>query len=152
MKKRVIAIGNRLMTDDAIGIFVTENIRDWLTKENYEVIIGETDIDYYMSFVNTRDLIIFIDAKYEGCNLGKITVDKLCFKENLNFISAHDRLYTLNPYFYKVNAYMIGIEITCVEIGIGLSDSLDKELLNICKRVKRCIELIEYNFNFGGEL
>lgn len=132
------------MTDDAIGIIVTEKLKDWLVKENFEVIIGETDVEYYMSFINKEDLIIFIDAKYEGCIPGEVSMSDIYTKNSMSLTSQHDR-YFLNPKCEKINGYIIGIEVAYIKIGIGLSDLLNKEMLRICEQVKQYIKLIEYN-------
>jgi hydrogenase maturation protease len=54
---KCIAIGNRIMGDDSIGIRVTQEILPSLKKDKIEVIFGETDVDYALSKIEDGDFL-----------------------------------------------------------------------------------------------
>ena len=59
MAKKVIAIGNRLMMDDAVGVVILEKIKNILEDKGIETIIGETDVDFCFSKLNQRRCILY---------------------------------------------------------------------------------------------
>ncbi|WBW99054.1 hydrogenase maturation protease [Oceanirhabdus sp. W0125-5] len=146
MKKKLFAIGNPIMMDDGIGIVVAEEIQDWLSERDIEVIIGETDADYCMSFIKKDDFILIIDATYLNIRPGCVTT---CPIRELNndyksVYSQHEMslLKGLTMYGKKVNGYFIGIEIEKIQFGCQLSENLSGELQSICEKVKGEIQKI----------
>ena len=61
MSKKVIAMGNTLMKDDAIGIEVAKEIEEKLLEKGIEVIYGETDVQYSISNVQEDDYIFILE-------------------------------------------------------------------------------------------
>jgi len=90
MKIKCIAIGNRIMGDDSIGIKVLEEISQELDKKNIEVIFGETDIDYGLSKIDEGDMLFIIDSTYFNIDPGTVTftpIEKA--KNQLQLYSQH---------------------------------------------------------------
>ena len=146
MKKKLFAIGNPIMMDDRIGIVVAEEIRDWLTQREVEIIIGETDTDYRMSFIQHDDFIIIIDATYLNNKPGCVTT---CPIRELNDdyksgYSQHEMslLKGLTMYGKKIKGYFIGIEIDNIQFGCELSENLRIQFQSICEKVKAEIQNI----------
>lgn len=138
MRIKCIAIGNRIMGDDAIGIKVTEKLHPRLTREGIKVIYGETDVNYALDNIESRDVIFIIDATYLGNNPGTVTCltlqdvykkKQVYSQHELNLV---DLLHTYNK---SVKGYVIGIEIQRLDFSLELSDSLIYKFPTICEEV-----------------
>lgn len=143
MSKKVIAMGNTLMKDDAIGIEVAKEIEEKLLKKGIEVIYGETDVQYSMSNVQEDDYIFILDAEYYGKNPGKIISLPLNdFVSTQKTYSAHSYSFLdlLKLYYPSVKGEIYAIEIKEVEFGIGLSSVMQEKLKLISEEILDKIE------------
>lgn len=103
----VLGIGNRLMCDDGIGVYITEELnaihrdrtsfetllsgavkQDWYGNVQVSFISGETDIDFCKDIIKESEFIVIIDAADMGEEPGSVKV--------LNFSSYRDRA-SLDP-------------------------------------------------------
>ena len=143
MSKKVIAMGNTLMKDDAIGIEVAKEIEEKLLKKGIEVIYGETDVQYSMSNVQEDDYIFILDAAYYGKDPGKImylplnnfvSTKKRCSAHSYSFLDL------LKLYYPSVKGEIYAIEINEVEFGIGLSSVMQEKLKVISEEILDKIE------------
>ncbi|WMJ80205.1 hydrogenase maturation protease [Clostridium sp. MB40-C1] len=144
MGKKVIAIGNRIMKDDAIGVLIGDELKNDLEKLGFEVIIGETDVDYCLSFIENGDFVFILDSTFYGINSGKITVVDI--KKGETFFekgySQHQLslIKLLNSYnFQNVCGYIVGIEASDIDYGIELSKELLQNFNDIKKEVYNVI-------------
>lgn len=140
MKKKVIAIGNRIMSDDGIGILIGEALSKSLESKGFKVIIGETDVDYCLSFIEEGDFLFIIDATLYGGECGKIRVAELNNYEKFfeKGYSQHQLslIKLLNSYAIKnVYGYIIGIEGINIEFGTELSKELKENFNKVKKEV-----------------
>lgn len=139
MSKKVIALGNRLMMDDGIAVVVLENIEKQLGNKGIEVIFGETDVDYCISKLNAEDEFYIIDATHYDSYPGKVIVTSLedMKKQYISNNSIHSLglIDLININKLDIKGYFIGIEISCIDINIGLSNSLEQRLEAICNKV-----------------
>jgi hydrogenase maturation protease len=139
MKKSVIAIGNRLMMDAAIGILVIESIKRVLELKDIEVIIGETDIDYCFSKLNLKDEFYIVDSTCYGNIPGTVIVktleDTKKFRAENYSIHALNLINLISLYKLDIKGYFIGIEIENIEINIGLSIVLKEQFQAIRNKV-----------------
>ena len=88
----VLGIGNRLMMDDGIGIYVVEELSKRACVANSQYVIGESDIDYCLAQMEGTTFVIIVDAVYSGKAPGELTVyplEHLLDHPTLN-ISPHD--------------------------------------------------------------
>ncbi|WP_341467239.1 hydrogenase maturation protease [Clostridium chromiireducens] len=140
---KVIAIGNMLMRDDAIGIEVAKGIEEKLLEKEIEVIYAETDAQYGISNIEKDDYIFVLDAAYYGKEPGEITClplndfiskKKGCSQHNYSFLDL------LKLYYPGVKGEICAIEVKEVEFGIGLSSALQEKLKVISKDVLDKIE------------
>jgi len=143
MAKKVIAIGNRLMMDDAVGVVILEKIKDILEDKGIESIIGETDIDFCFSKLNTEDEFYIIDSTYYGNVPGTVTFKSL---NDIKKARGHSRsihslglVELVNIYNMDIKGYFIGIEISNIDINIGLSNILENKIENISRDILRFI-------------
>ena len=67
MKRTVVlGIGNRLMSDDGIGVRIVEALAQGSTMEKIRFAVGETDIEYCLDELTASDSCIIIDAACLG--------------------------------------------------------------------------------------
>jgi hydrogenase maturation protease len=143
MSMKVIAIGNVLMKDDAIGIEVAKKIGKKLEQKNIEVFYGETDIQYSISNIKDDDYLFVLDAACYGKHVGEITClsisafisnKKGYLQHNYNFL---DLLKIYNP---KIKGKIFAIKVKEVDFGLGLSIELQEKLEVISEEIINKIE------------
>lgn len=137
---KVFGVGNILLSDDGIGVKVTEYIKDKLElNNNVEVIIGETDFMYCLDFIKNDDFVIIVDGTYFDLKPGYVS--KLPFEECDKLIvenmDAHSDslLKVLRREYREVKGYLIGVEIEKLDYSLDLSPKLNKQFNSICNRV-----------------
>ncbi|NMM63834.1 hydrogenase maturation protease [Clostridium sp. P21] len=147
MGKRVIAIGNRLMMDDGVALFVIESIKNVLENKGVEVIIGETDVDFCFFKLNKDDEFYIVDAFLGSESPGTLTFKNL---KDMNEIKRQIGIHSLgiidliNRYSLEVKGYFIGIEIGKISMNIGLSNILQLQFKGICSKVLNFIVVNKY--------
>lgn len=142
MTVKCVAIGNRIMCDDSIGIKVAEELSSKMMKEGIELIIGETDGDYSLSLIENGDLLFIIDSTYMDISPGTVTVTRIndLIVKNQIFSQHQPNLINLiNTYRKKVDGYVIGIEVDKIDFNLKLSDTLKNKLPQICEEVDKFI-------------
>ncbi|WP_297418363.1 hydrogenase maturation protease [Clostridium sp.] len=140
---KVIAMGNILMKDDAIGIEVAKGIEEKLLERGIEVIYAETDVQYGIFNIQEDDHILVLDAACYGKEPGEVTCQPLS-----NFISKkkgysqhnYSSLDLLKLYYPSIEGEIYAIEIKEVEFGFGLSTVLQEKLETISKEILDQIE------------
>lgn len=144
----VLGIGNRLMTDDGIGVYVTEELRRGNTNPHIRYIIGETDIYFCLSQMEEALPVVIVDAAYLGKEPGSVSTIplELGFKNSANPISVHDShlLCELGSAGRKIEGILISIEPYEVNYGPSLSSVIKLKFTDICKETKALI--VEYYF------
>lgn len=140
---KVIAMGNILMKDDAIGIEVAKKIEERLFERGIEVIYAETDVQYGISNVQEDHHILVLDAAHCGKKPGEITCLSLndsisqkkgCSQHNYSFLDL------LKLYYPSTKGEIYAIEVKEVEFGFGLSSILQEKLEVISKEILKRIE------------
>jgi len=136
---KVIAIGNRLMSDDGIALEVAERIGVDIESLGIEVVIGETDFEYCLKMINNNDFIIIIDSIFSGLELGTVTLTSMDNSDN--FLSAnssqHDisLVHMLKAHKEGIRGFIIGIEVRNIEFGLKPTTELLSHLDRICEEV-----------------
>lgn len=134
-----VGIGNRLYCDDGIGCEVVRRLYEEYPDRRVEYLIGETDIDYCLLHIHTRQVVL-VDAVKAGCEPGSVhTYDP---KEFLLFInngfSMHNlHLLTLLNSANNLNIRIIGIEPFEVTLHAGLSHRMEASLDKIVQTTNR---------------
>jgi len=140
---KVIAMGNVLMKDDAIGIEVAKEIEEKLLEKGIKVIYGETDVQYSISNVQRDDYIFILDAAYSAREPGEITCLPLnTFISKKKVYSQHNYSFLdlLKLYYPSVKGEICAIEVKEVEFSFGLSSMLQEKLEVISKEILDKIE------------
>jgi len=143
VSKKVIAIGNRLMMDDAVALVILEKIKNTLEDEGIETIIGETDVEFCFSKLNEQDAFYIIDSTYYANFPGTVTFRNL---DDIKKIAGCSRashslglMELISLYKMDVKGYFIGIEIANIDINVGLSHILQGEVEHISSEILRFI-------------
>lgn len=150
---KVFGIGNILLGDDGIGVYVIENIKEKLIKlnKNINVIIGETDYLYCLEEIRKDDLVIIVDSTYFGKKAGTITLFDLkeCdqFIDNINSQHEINLVKALRCEKSYIKGYLIGVEVRKVEYSLEISNELKNEFDILCKEIFYIIEKISSNTN-----
>ncbi|MEK5444392.1 hydrogenase maturation protease [Fredinandcohnia sp. FSL W7-1320] len=140
----VLGIGNRLMMDDGIGIYLTEELSKQNPTSHVSFLIGESDIDYSLDLIMKATFVIIVDAVYSGKKTGDVTVFPLANLheyQNLD-ISAHNFHLFQALYQQKssIKGYLIGVEPDEVKFHIGLSQTLSEKWITILHDVSKAID------------
>ena len=139
MGKKVIAIGNRLMMDDGVALLILEKIKNTLEDNGIETIIGETDVEFCFSKLNQQDVFYIMDSTYYGNVPGTLTFKSLDdmekIKEHSGSIHSLGLMDLVSMYNLDIKGYFIGIEISNIDIKIGLSNILQCKVEYISKKV-----------------
>ena len=150
MKKvLVLGIGNRLMMDDGIGIYVIEELSKRTCRANIQYVIGESDIDYCLEHIEGATLVIIIDAVYSGTAPGELTIYPLAnvLEHQTLHISPHNLHLFQVLYLQKdtIKGFLIGVEPSEIKYHIGLSQFIQQRWKEILASVNSTIEKIVVN-------
>ncbi|MGM0752580.1 MAG: hydrogenase maturation protease [Bacillota bacterium] len=140
----VLGIGNQLMMDDGVGIYLVEELSKLNHTPHVSFLIGESDIDYCMGEIKKATFVIIVDAVYSGNNPGELTVyplDHLHEYQTLD-ISAHNFHLFQSLYQQRetIKGYLIGVEPYEIKFHIGLSNSLQEKWKTILRDVSATID------------
>ena len=141
------------MADDAIGIYIVEDLMQLNTNPNTEYIIGETDVDYCIGEVFDYNCIIIIDAFLSGKQTGEITsvpLNELNSDNYDGFYSMHGihLLNMLKRELHSIDGILIGIEPYEIGYGFTLSKPLQRCYSSILEEV--CQQIAKYIKQSGG--
>ncbi|MBG9450710.1 hydrogenase maturation protease [Cytobacillus firmus] len=147
MKKTIIlGIGNRLMKDDGVGIYIAEELMNTDENLDCEYIIGESDIDYSLSKLEGAEFVIILDAILSGGNPGDIEVYSLDKTDSHRFLGLSPHNMHLFQALYeqrdKLKGCLIGVEPFDISFQIGLSRELEKKWPEIVSKAKKTIDEI----------
>jgi hydrogenase maturation protease len=139
----VLGIGNRLLRDDGIGIYVVEELRDQDAMGNIRYVIGETDIDYCLDEIRDAEFIVIVDAARTGDNPGEVTAIPLykatdVFTPGLSPHNLHP-LDLIGYYNTDLNGILAGIGVCEIGFGLGLSRALEDKFPDILLEVQSII-------------
>ena len=140
----VLGIGNRLMTDDGIGIYLIEQLSELNCTPHVSFLIGESDIDYCMDQIMKATFVIIVDAVFSGNKPGDLTVYPLANLHEYQTldISAHNFHLFQSLYQQKssIKGFLIGVEPHEISFHIGLSKTLKEKWKTILQNVSQTID------------
>lgn len=145
MKKTlVLGIGNRLMMDDGIGVYVVEELCKKNTYPEACYIVGETDVGFCLQQVGEASMVIIVDAAYFGKESGDIYTLPIheVLQCSQNTISFHefDLFKELKIEGKSIEGILIGIEPHEINYGIQLSNVLQDKFQDIVDKVENIIK------------
>lgn len=140
----VLGIGNILMMDDGIGIYLIEQLRKLNRTPHVSLLIGESDIDYSMDQIMKATFVIIVDAVFSGNKPGELTVYPLAHLHEYQTldISAHNFHLFQSLYQQKelIKGYLIGVEPYEIRFHIGLSKTIGENWKTILQDVSQTID------------
>jgi len=131
-----VGIGNRLKSDDAVGIHICENLKQ---NKRKKVLIVESGIEKYIGKINSLspDILVLVDCTDFGCSPGYVHMFQV--QDVLdNTIHTHTISLLRISEFFNMQTYVLGIQPEYVGFGEIISTSV----------MKRAKSLIEYINNY----
>ncbi len=143
---KIVAVGNRFMKDDGIGIIVAEKLRDRMTDTELEIIIGETDCQSSLSLLSEGDFVILLDAFLTGSEPGSVhifSINDALLQPSGSFMQ-HDMsiIELMKLYNCNFEGYIIGIEAADISFGDELSPVLEEKFPQIYSKIESTIKTI----------
>lgn len=125
-KTIVLGIGNRLMMDDGVGIYLVEELERLQFGKELNYLVGESDIDYCLEKIEGADFVLIVDAAFSGKKAGEVTVYPFAelHKHQKLEISPHNTHLFHVLVQQKIKGYLIGIEPYEIRFHIGMSPQL----------------------------
>lgn len=149
MKTVVLGIGNRLLMDDGIGLYVANALKE-LSSGDIHCVMGETDIDYCLDEVKGAEFLIIIDAAKLGKASGEVTafsLDDVKAHNDLGLSMHNLHLFDMLEQIYKdIKGIMIGIEPYMIDYNLGLSEELNIRLPEIITEIRNIINQSIYQY------
>lgn len=139
----VLGVGNILMGDDGIGVYLVRDLANLCKNPYVEYVVGETDVHYCLEMARQFKWVIVVDAVITGKEAGDITVfpckkggkyDKGISMHNLHFLEEADQL----PLYWE--GIIIGVECKSVSYHFGLSASLQDKYSGVLTKVNEVIQ------------
>lgn len=143
MSIKVIALGNILMKDDAIGIEIAKKLENTLIDNGIEVIYGETNLGYCISKVAQEDFLWILDATCTLEKPGDMAVIPIeHFVSNTKNYTQHSFSFldVLKLYYPNINGQIIAIQVYDIDFSMGLSPILTEKLNDISSTILSLIE------------
>lgn len=138
----LVAVGNRLMTDDAVALVVAERLQPSLEGMGLKIVIAETDLSCAIHEIGLPNRTIVLDAAISGREMGTV------WRVPRGEWNAQTSL-GLSPHGFSLIEWMrlvqprvvdlIGIEVADMGLGFGLSGEMQGKLEIIIADVARSI-------------
>jgi hydrogenase maturation protease len=138
MKIKLLAMGNVLMGDDGIAVYMAGIMEEDLRDIGIEVIYGETDIGYCLNQIGEGDYIILFDASDFGKEPGDITT--LTF-EDINFNDKNMTHHSISfldlvrLYFPKNDGIVITVQTADISLRYGISSKLTDKTVDLSQEL-----------------
>ncbi|WP_227020313.1 hydrogenase maturation protease [Sinanaerobacter chloroacetimidivorans] len=152
MDMLVLGIGNRLMMDDGIGIYLTEILESENKQENCRYVAGETDVNYCLEQIKGDEFLVILDSSCLGrepCSVSVVPIAELFDRGDLSLSLHEDDLIQaivkgkkLHKDAYSSDGILIGVEACVIDYGIGLSEQMKEKFSEIVLQVKNIIQKI----------
>ena len=124
----LVGIGNVLKSDDNIGNLVVEKL-----KNDFDVLVAETNPEAYLSKMQKHNKIIFVDAvDFEG-EVGEVKLFKLDDIQDLLYATHNIPISMLKKMLPSVEIEVIGIQPKNLEFGTELSLNLEEVVEKVLK-------------------
>jgi hydrogenase maturation protease len=150
MRTLIVGLGNLLLQDDGIGIYITEQLEN-SSKSNYtDFIICDTDILKLMTRYKDQERIIIIDAVNSDLPPGSVITlrEKGLFSFNAFARSAHQmsvlealKLMKITvPGFEQTEMFFIGLQVEDTILNREISQTVMESAGVVIKLVNEIME------------
>lgn len=139
----VLGIGNRLMMDDGVGVYIVEALKKRNTNPSIRYVIGEADIYFCLKQMEESLFTIIVDAALLGNEPGTISVISLdqIFNNSIQPRSVHDShlLNEIKMIDKNIEGLFIGIEPCEINYSLNLTSILQERFLKIVEEIENII-------------
>jgi hydrogenase maturation protease len=139
----ILGIGNRLMSDDGIGVRIVEALAQDNTMETVRFAAGETDIGYCLSELADADICIIVDAACFGNEPYSVSVldleDVLEQKRPARSFHDFDLIHGMKINKMMRKGILITVEVCSVAFSTELSPIMQSRFDDLVRRVKMII-------------
>ncbi len=136
----ILGIGNRIMSDDGIGVRIVEALAQENTMEMVRFAVGETDIGYCLSELADADICIIVDAACFGNEPCAVNVfdlaDVLEQKRPARFFHDFDLIHGMKINNVMKEGILITVEVCSVAFSAELSPLMRDRLEELIREVK----------------
>jgi hydrogenase maturation protease len=147
----VVGIGNRLLGDEGIGLYIIDNLSQIPMPSNVNFIDCGCDLLGLMSYLNKPQKIIIIDAIRGGgkpgeiykFNYSKLTTmkDETQSGHQMRTIFVLGLLRSVYPVLADSEITLIGVEPKTLELGNNLSQEVKERIADVTRLVIEEISL-----------
>lgn len=149
-KITILGIGNSIFTDEGVGVHILPILEElYKDDQSIEIIEGSTDGMKLLGPVEDTDYLLVIDAINAGKSGGeiitlkgdeipayfgiKMSIHQLGFQEVLFAAKLRER--------YPKHIAMVGMQPTCLDLGVQLSPENQAKLTNLAQAVQHQIRV-----------
>lgn len=145
MSTKLVAVGNVLMGDDGIAIFLAGRLEADMLALGIEVIYGETDIGYCLTQIHNGDYLIVLDGACLGKSPGEVSVLPLHTTQEAAGMTQHYLRFTdLLPIYYpEPEGMLLAVEISDTGFRYGISEVLADRADGITNEILHIVRSIE---------
>ncbi|WP_147533691.1 HyaD/HybD family hydrogenase maturation endopeptidase [Bacillus marasmi] len=149
-KITILGIGNSIFSDEGVGVHILPLLEElYKDDQSIEIIEGSTDGMKLLGPVEDTDYLLVIDAINAGKSGGeiivlkgeeipayfgiKMSIHQLGFQEVLFAAKLRER--------YPKNITMVGMQPSCLDLGVQLSPVNQAKLTDLAKAVQHQIQV-----------
>jgi len=144
----VLGVGNILLSDEGVGIRVTEHLKEISLPENVAVLDGGTGGFHLLELFQTYEVIIIIDATIDGREPGSIKVLEPRFSSDFprslgsHDIGLKDLLDSASILGNQPKIYLIAITVSNIrDFGMTLTPEVETAIPEVIDKIKEIIKL-----------
>ncbi len=117
-----VGIGNALLSDDRVGIYLVENIKP---NNNIQTLIVESGIEKFVGNINklAPDILVLVDCTDFNQTAGFFDLIPVEEVQD-NTINTHTVSLNRISEFFKMETFLLGIQPGNVKFGENISESL----------------------------
>lgn len=144
----VLGVGNVLLSDEGVGIQVTEHLREYGLPENVTVLDGGTGGFHLLELFQTYEVIVIIDATLDNQEPGTIKVLEPRFSSDFpRSLSSHDiglkdLLDSAMILGNRPKIYLVAITVKNIrDFGMKLTPEVEAAIPDVIEKIKEIVNL-----------
>jgi len=133
----IIAIGNYFRSDDGAGPRILDQLK---STDRVKLLNAETNIERYIEPIQQSgtDILLFIDCVHFGKEPGYVAILPIDQIEDHTMHSHNISLKRIKE-FFKVPAYVLGIQPGSLKVSESLSDEVAESVNRIAEEIRLLI-------------
>lgn len=130
-----VGVGNRIKSDDAVGIYICNNISE---TERIKTLVVESGIEKYVGKINSMapDILVLVDCTDFNEKPGYVSLVPM---EKVQDTTVNTHTISLNRFgeFFPMKTYILGIQPYTVTYGEDLSPLVYKKARELIDQINR---------------